>query len=123
MVELTSSKEMLYQLKLNNLPFFTNSENFKKFIRLSLLEKGTLNGFFSFERSNDWGIGYLVNRKYNASIDDLRRPIFVEKDMNYDYKPNEQEVFKDMTDNLKSYCNGEFFVSVDNFGNFEIRNS
>jgi hypothetical protein len=123
MGEFKTTREMLYHLKVVNLPFFTKSEDFKNFIKLSVLEKGVLEGNFSFANKGfSPGSGHLINRNYNVLLEGekLGKTIYSEENAIYDKHPSSSEIFNDMGDNLRTFCEEDMFVSIDPNGHYSI---
>lgn len=113
-----TTNEMLYNLNLIRKSSFSNSDDFKHFIKLSLLETG-LRGHFSFERGEgSSGSGCPITRNYH--INPFKEPLYIEKDMDYESKPSQAEIFEDMKGNLVSWVDEDGDVSVDSSGKFQV---
>lgn len=117
--EAKTTAEMLYILKLTERTDFSNKENFKRFIKLSLLERGFLEGRFDvLVTGYDAGRGHIINRQYY--INGLSNPLYVEKDIPYENSPCLAEVFGDMKNNLSLWAGEEADTLVSVNGKFLI---
>jgi hypothetical protein len=107
----TTLKGIIYCLNVNKKPEFLNTESFMEFIDVATNELGKLEGGLFFEKKGFiLGRGEIVEEKYYFK-NSFNKVFYTEKGK-YDKSPSEQEILKDMFENLKYYAEG-FQVDLD----------